>query len=161
MKHILLFLAFIMQSSFILSMDPAEHIKRQIRQFQAEGADTQEIAQLSTIALRELLEYPLVHTPAAKYLDLYKTLVETGGDKNVKHPKNGKTALMFAALDGRPDIVKGLLDLGVDPAVMDNNGNTAANLINSPWNLLNPSSGPEIRLLLYEAEIALKKSKIT
>ena len=149
MKKILLFI-FILKISSLASMqpDPTQHIKRQIRQFQAEGASTEEIAQLSTDALRRMLEYPLLHTPLEQYIDLYKTLIEAGADKNVQHPKNGKTALMFAALDGRADIVKDLLNLGVDYQLTDNHGLNIKDLLNSPLLLMKSSDKVEIRQLL-------------
>ena len=64
MKKLLLFFALILKSSFTFAMqpDPAEYIRRQIIQFQAEGTSPEEIAQVSTNALREMLEYPLIRT---------------------------------------------------------------------------------------------------
>ena len=158
MKKIFL-LTFILKTSFLLSMqpDPAEHIKRQIRQFKAEGASTQEIAQLSTDALRTMLEYPLLNTPVTPYIDLYKTLIEAGADKNVQHPKNGKTALMFAALDGRADIVKELLNLGIDYQLRDNHGLNIKDLLSSPLLLMSKSDKAEIQELLE----TIDRSKIS
>lgn len=164
MKKLLIIVS-LLQISFIVPMQPnyAEHIKQKIGQLEHEGASAEEIAQLSTDALRQMLEYPLIHISCAQYIDLYKALSDAGGDKNVKHPKNGKTALIFAALDGRPDIVKELFELGVDFHIADDRGNTVKDLLNSGITLFNSSSKNEIERLLREAEIAsiAHKSKIT
>ncbi len=155
MKKTLLLLPFFLKSSLVAAMaiTPAEHIKRQIIQFQKEGVSKEELARLSTNALREMLEYSLLYTNEKKYMNLYRTLVEAGGNKNVQHPKNGKTALMFAALDGRPDICAALLDLGVDYKIADADGNTLKDLLDSNISLLNKKGKDEISELLKEAEI--------
>lgn len=77
----------------------------------------------------------------------------------MQHPKNGKTALMFSTLDGRPDIVKALLNLGVDPNIQDNDGNTALNHIDAPLSLLNAANKDEILQLLKTAEVASRTQK--
>ncbi|CAN5197022.1 hypothetical protein BH09DEP1_BH09DEP1_5620 [soil metagenome] len=160
MKQSLLFFALLIKGSLALAMVPepnVEHIKKQIRQLQdEEGITQEEIAHIVTNTLQALLGYPLLYIPAEKYLSLYKTLVEAGADKNVRHPKNGKTALMFAALDGRPDIFKALLALGVDPMVQDNNGSTAA----LQYPAFDEKTIPEIQCLFEEAEIANSTHKL-
>lgn len=162
MKKTLLLLPFFLKGSLIVAMaiTPALHVKRQLDQFKEDEVSKEEIAQLSTDALREMLEYSMIATNAKEYIDLYKTLVEAGGNKNVQHPKNGKTALMFAALDNRPDICAELLDLGVDYKITDNNGNTVKDLLDSTISLLNKKGKDEISKLLKEAEIIANTPRI-
>lgn len=151
MKQIFIFPALLFYFSSTLSMakDPAANIKRQLAQLKAEGLDKTEIAQIATNSLRALLEYPLLHFPLEMYIDQYKALVEAGGDKNVCHPKNGKTALMFAALDSRTDIMQALLGLGVDPQIQDNYGQTALNSLEANL-IIDPSTHEETNLLLTQ-----------
>lgn len=161
MKLLVLFISLMNCCSCILAMapDPVSHIQKQVNQLKAEGLNTNEIAQIATNSLGELLEYPLVYFPIESYISQYKTLVEAGGNKNVQHPTSGKTALMFAVVDNRPDIVQELLALGVDLEIQDNNGNTAL----QQYPVINERSLPQIRHLLEEARIAqqTQKSKLS
>ena len=130
-------------------------LKKQISQLQAEGIGKLLLADIATNALQELLEYPLLRIRAEKYLSIYKTLVEAGADKNVRHRKNGKTALMIAVLDSRPDIVEGLLGLGMDVTVQDDDENSVLD----QYSILirHESTIPETTLLL---EVASSDQKL-
>lgn len=161
MKQTLLLFILITKCSFVLPMapDPVAHIRRQIAGLKAEGLTADEIAQVATNTLQSLLDYPLLRFPLGNYISQYKALIGAGADKNVRHPKNGKTALMFAAIDGRPDIVKALLALGVDPTIADSNGCT----VSQQYPVINEFCMPEIHCLSEEAEIAssIQKLKIS
>lgn len=95
-----------------------------------------------------MLEYPLMHIPLKPYIELYKTLIELGGNKDVRHGKNGYTALMFAAYDGRADIVKQLLSLKVDYQTRDNNGLNLKDHLKSPLMLMSETDKAVIQELL-------------
>ena len=157
MKSIIFFALFIYcSSSFSMAKDQLAHFKQQIAALKAEGASDQDIAHVATNTLQSLLEYPLLYISVEDYMSRYRALVEAGANKNVTHPKNGKTALMFAVCDGRPDIAKALLTLGVDPTIQDSQGNTA--LQQCP--VINKAVMPEIRCLFEEAAIASRIQKL-
>jgi ankyrin repeat protein len=58
-------------------------------------------------------------------LKVIEVLAKHGANLNRKNPKDGGTALMFAAANGRVEAVKLLLQLGADPNVIDDRGLTA------------------------------------
>lgn len=159
MKQALLFFILITKCALAASMiAPAEHIKKRIKHLQDEGATKEDLYHIATLTLLELLECSLLQESAENYLTIYKTLVDVGGNRNVQHRKNGKTALMFAVLDSRPDIVQGLLGLGVDATIRDRSGHTAL----QQFPVINEATIPEIKNLLEEALIAhtIPKNKI-
>jgi ankyrin repeat protein len=73
-------------------------------------------------------ETPLMWASAEGHLDVVKTLLEVGGNPNLRahvttlterraadHPSGGFTALMFAARDGHDAVVEALMKGGADP----------------------------------------------
>lgn len=158
MKKVLIFSILLTKCSFVLTMapDPVAHIKRQIAQLKAEGLDDAQIALVATNTLQGLLQHHLLHFPLERYISQFKALVEAGADKNVRHPTNGKNALMFAALDSRPDIFRELLALGLDTKTLDSNGCNAS----QQYPVINDASIPEIQCLFEEAELAQQTQKL-
>ena len=55
-------------------------------------------------------------------LPLVRTLVEHGADVNAVHPRDGETALLYAARACKPDVVAYLIDAGADPRWQDAGG---------------------------------------
>ena len=55
-------------------------------------------------------------------LDAVRHLVLGGADVNVAEPRRGQTALMWAAAEGHPDVVAGLLEIGADPKTVSKSG---------------------------------------
>jgi len=60
------------------------------------------------------------------YPDLARYLLGAGADPEVRHPMAGATAIIFAAMFDRADLVDILLEYGADPTVKDAGGLTAA-----------------------------------
>jgi ankyrin repeat protein len=67
---------------------------------------------------------------AVKEGDLAKvrSLLAGGANANARN-KDGRTALILAAMQGRADIVQALLNGGADPNAKDKNGNTAMSVV--------------------------------
>jgi ankyrin repeat protein len=61
------------------------------------------------------------------YLPIAELLLLHGADLNLQHG-NGGTALMFATLFGRNDLVRLLMEHGADLNIKDNRGLTALDL---------------------------------
>jgi hypothetical protein len=68
---------------------------------------------------------PLMGVCFKGYPEIAKYLVDAGADVNAVNPKAG-TALSFAAMFNRSDIVEMLLARGADPSIKDGKGLTAA-----------------------------------
>ncbi len=62
------------------------------------------------------------------YLERVKILIEAGANINVKHPRDGRTALVNAAKKGYVDIAKYLLNKGADSNSAGNDGWAAINM---------------------------------
>ena len=77
---------------------------------------------------RRLLEVELEQ--AARNGDTYRVqlLARLGVNVNTKNPHNGRTPLHVAAMFGRCDSAKCLLDAGADPILKDNLGRTPFSL---------------------------------
>lgn len=67
---------------------------------------------------------PLVHAIFSKNIDLVKALISNGADLNFRGRSRQKTLLHFAVIAEDPDIVKILLEKGVDPKLTDHMGRT-------------------------------------
>lgn len=60
------------------------------------------------------------------YPEIARYLLDVGADTEVRHPMAGATALIFAAMFDRTDVVDILLEHGADTSVKDAGGLTAA-----------------------------------
>ncbi|HEX5472427.1 MAG TPA: ankyrin repeat domain-containing protein, partial [Lacipirellulaceae bacterium] len=68
---------------------------------------------------------PLMY--AVGHMDMIKALVEAGANIN-ERSRLGRTPLMWAANDGHIDVIRYLLKKGANPALLDDNGESAAGL---------------------------------
>ncbi len=75
--------------------------------------------------VRALLAAGARHELAARSSDLIEVLPEMGGGIKMDWPRGGFTALMFAAREGRAEVVKTLIGAGADPTQKTPNGMTA------------------------------------
>jgi ankyrin repeat protein len=66
----------------------------------------------------------------ADHLEVAQRLLSKGANINAQTLPDSlsRTSLMQAALRGRPDVVKFLIDKGADPNITDSNGQTALSL---------------------------------
>jgi len=91
----------------------------------ARGADVRAATSgnlTSLMALADALPPPALH---AQQLDLARTLVDGGVAIDAQRAGPGTTALMIASIHGHKDLVQRLLELGADPRLQDNKGQTA------------------------------------
>lgn len=61
------------------------------------------------------------------YADIAQLLIENGAQLDLQHG-NGGTALMFAAMFGRHDLLKALLAAGADKTLLDMRGHSVYDL---------------------------------
>ena len=52
--------------------------------------------------------------------------------------KDGSTALLIASFFAHPEIVEALLEAGADPNIRNNNGSTALDTVQTPWEQIKP-----------------------
>lgn len=71
---------------------------------------------------------PLQHSCHTGDVELAKFLIDKGADVNFTHRKDGYTALMFAAISARDNVVRLLLERGVDTTVENCVHRTAAQM---------------------------------
>ena len=62
-------------------------------------------------------------------IERMKQFVRAGVNKNCRHSQTAETPLMWAAISGKVEAVRFLLDLGADPNVRTAEGNTALDLV--------------------------------
>src|SRR5690606_3846241 len=67
---------------------------------------------------------PLAGAAYKGYVDVVRLLLENGAQVNARLP-GGKTALRFAAMFDRKEVVELMLAHGADPAITDEEGMTA------------------------------------
>jgi ankyrin repeat protein len=78
-------------------------------------------------ARNEMKVQPLHAAVAGRDLEVVRLLVERGADVNARQ-QVGYTPLMGAASSGREDLARLLLDHGADPALVNDEGKTAATI---------------------------------
>jgi len=71
---------------------------------------------------------PLMSASLGNFIDVVEVLLQGGADINQASPLSGWTALMVACQQGRPQVVKKLLDAHADPQPTNSDGSTAREL---------------------------------